>query len=396
MPDVVLLPNAVLLTRLRTTSHLRTSARRWTFVVLLPDVVLLPNAILLLDVELLALIGLLPVDGLLSVFCLMFSTRCRTPTRQQTYTHCGTFIGLIPNVVSQPDDKLLHAVGLLLVDELLSVFYPTQCFYPTTDFCPRSFIRPLLTVRRDDIISPDRRISRRPRLIARNNSSDFNWGKQMAKQRESGPPATWDIDSMLLYCDICIKEIELGNRPTTLFNKKGWTNIMKNFNSRTGRSYDRTHLKNKWDKLKKDWKLWKELLRGETGLGWNPIKRTMDSSNEWWNDKLQPRSHTRWLLISPPFANLPIPLHPTLALCADAKTKPRALSSTRPSLNPIATSDQTSTDLPTPHPTEAPVPFLHPDSSLKPMPRARRAPTFVAIFEPQPPSVSIPIPYFFG
>ncbi|PKU84921.1 hypothetical protein MA16_Dca019558 [Dendrobium catenatum] len=109
----------------------------------------------------------------------------------------------------------------------------------------------------------------------------------MAKQRECGPPATWDINNTLLYCDLCIEEIELGNRPSTHFNKEGWTNLMTKFNSRTGRSYDRTQLKNKWDHLKKDWKLWKELLRGETGLGWNPIKRTIDASNEWWNDKIQ-------------------------------------------------------------------------------------------------------------
>ncbi|KAI0507198.1 hypothetical protein KFK09_013319 [Dendrobium nobile] len=84
----------------------------------------------------------------------------------------------------------------------------------------------------------------------------------MRKQRECGPPTTWDIDSTLLYCDICIGEIELGNRPNTHFNKEGWTNLMNKFNSRTEKSYDRTQLKNKWDQLKKDWKLWKDLLRG--------------------------------------------------------------------------------------------------------------------------------------
>ncbi|PKU62948.1 hypothetical protein MA16_Dca028096 [Dendrobium catenatum] len=108
----------------------------------------------------------------------------------------------------------------------------------------------------------------------------------MRKQRECGPPVTWDFDSTLLYCDICVGEIELDNRPTTHFNE-GWTNIMKKFHSRTGRSYDLTQLKNKWNQLKKDWKLWKDLLCGETGLGWNPIKRIIDASNEWWNDKLQ-------------------------------------------------------------------------------------------------------------
>ncbi|XP_020571505.1 uncharacterized protein LOC110018511 [Phalaenopsis equestris] len=45
-------------------------------------------------------------------------------------------------------------------------------------------------------------------------------------------------------------------------------------------------LKNKWDQLKKDWKLWKELKRGSTGLGWDPVKRTIDAPEEWWAEKL--------------------------------------------------------------------------------------------------------------
>ncbi|XP_020592742.1 L10-interacting MYB domain-containing protein-like [Phalaenopsis equestris] len=49
-----------------------------------------------------------------------------------------------------------------------------------------------------------------------------------------------------------------------------------------GREYDRLQMKNKWDQLKKDWKFWKDLKRGSTGLCWDPIKRTIDVSKEWW------------------------------------------------------------------------------------------------------------------
>ncbi|XP_020579586.1 uncharacterized protein LOC110024141 [Phalaenopsis equestris] len=45
-------------------------------------------------------------------------------------------------------------------------------------------------------------------------------------------------------------------------------------------------MKNKWDQLKKDWKIWKDLKRGSTGLGWDPIKRTIDASEEWWAERL--------------------------------------------------------------------------------------------------------------
>ncbi|KAK8961377.1 hypothetical protein KSP40_PGU005216 [Platanthera guangdongensis] len=33
----------------------------------------------------------------------------------------------------------------------------------------------------------------------------------------------------LIFCDICIREIDLGNRPTTHFNKEDWGNLVKNF-----------------------------------------------------------------------------------------------------------------------------------------------------------------------
>ncbi|PKA61069.1 hypothetical protein AXF42_Ash005965 [Apostasia shenzhenica] len=46
-------------------------------------------------------------------------------------------------------------------------------------------------------------------------------------------------------------------------------------------------LKNKWDLLKRDWKLWRDLKQGSTGLGWNPMKRTIDASDDWWNEKLK-------------------------------------------------------------------------------------------------------------
>ncbi|PKU70818.1 L10-interacting MYB domain-containing protein-like [Dendrobium catenatum] len=109
----------------------------------------------------------------------------------------------------------------------------------------------------------------------------------MEKQKECGPPAVWDIESKLIFCDICIREINLGNRHTTHFNKMGWRNIMNSFNEHTGRTYDCIQLKNKWDQLKQDYILWKDLMRGETSFAWNPIKCTIDASDEWWNDKLQ-------------------------------------------------------------------------------------------------------------
>ncbi|MFQ6653461.1 hypothetical protein Gotur_024857 [Gossypium turneri] len=52
--------------------------------------------------------------------------------------------------------------------------------------------------------------------------------------------AMWDKRLTKIFCDICIKEILKGNRP-----------------------------------------------REDTSLGWNPIKRTVDTSDDWWESKLK-------------------------------------------------------------------------------------------------------------
>ncbi|KAM6578520.1 hypothetical protein CsatB_030357 [Cannabis sativa] len=46
-------------------------------------------------------------------------------------------------------------------------------------------------------------------------------------------------------------------------------------------------MKNHWDNVKKEWQLWDSLLRGETGLGWDMQRQTVDAPNEWWEEKLQ-------------------------------------------------------------------------------------------------------------
>ncbi|CAN6544943.1 unnamed protein product [Malus baccata var. baccata] len=83
----------------------------------------------------------------------------------------------------------------------------------------------------------------------------------------SNPVATWNAHNISIFCDVCIKEVEAGHRPGTHFDKNGYANIRANFKAETGHDYERKQLKNKWDALKNEWKLWKELVGKETGLG---------------------------------------------------------------------------------------------------------------------------------
>ncbi|KAL0922394.1 hypothetical protein M5K25_006377 [Dendrobium thyrsiflorum] len=109
----------------------------------------------------------------------------------------------------------------------------------------------------------------------------------MGKNREAGPSAIWSYEIIMMFCDLCLREVALGNRPNTHFNKAGWTNLVENFKEYTGRDYDRLQLKNKWDQLKKEWKLWKDLKKGAGGFGWNSKRKTIDASDEWWKGKIE-------------------------------------------------------------------------------------------------------------
>ncbi|ONI01727.1 hypothetical protein PRUPE_6G155900 [Prunus persica] len=62
--------------------------------------------------------------------------------------------------------------------------------------------------------------------------------------------AVWNNQNTTIVCDMCIKEVEAGNRP-------------------------------------EQWKIWKELIGKETGLGWNSKLRTIDSSDKWWHNKIE-------------------------------------------------------------------------------------------------------------
>ncbi|KAK8568170.1 hypothetical protein V6N12_006730 [Hibiscus sabdariffa] len=99
--------------------------------------------------------------------------------------------------------------------------------------------------------------------------------------------AIWDRRLTIVFCDLCIKEILNGNRPGTHFKKVGWVKIVNSFENETGNPYTQKQLKNRWDLLKKEWKVWKKLKENHTDLGWNPTKGTIDASEEWWENRLK-------------------------------------------------------------------------------------------------------------
>ena len=89
------------------------------------------------------------------------------------------------------------------------------------------------------------------------------------------------------FIKVCVTETLAGNRTNSHFNKLGWKNVIKAFNNLIGRNYKYRQLKNKWSSLKKDWQLWNTLIGKETRLGWDPMRQTINASNEWWDKKLK-------------------------------------------------------------------------------------------------------------
>ncbi|KAJ6795290.1 putative L10-interacting MYB domain-containing protein [Iris pallida] len=100
-------------------------------------------------------------------------------------------------------------------------------------------------------------------------------------------PANWGDNLVQVFCDLCIKNIEAGNRPSTHFSSEGWASMVEEFSKLTGKLYTKVQLKNKWDALKGDWKLWKQLKGKETDRPWDPVKKTIQASSEWWAKRLE-------------------------------------------------------------------------------------------------------------
>lgn len=99
--------------------------------------------------------------------------------------------------------------------------------------------------------------------------------------------AVWDRNLTMIFCDLCIKEKDHNCRRGTYFKKEGWSRLVANFNRETGKEYEKSQLKNRWDLLKKEWKLWKQLKGNDTWLGWDPRKNNICAPEEWWEKQLK-------------------------------------------------------------------------------------------------------------
>ncbi|CAO2190563.1 unnamed protein product [Urochloa humidicola] len=93
--------------------------------------------------------------------------------------------------------------------------------------------------------------------------------------------ADWCDENNKIACEIFADEVQKGNRETTHLSKTGYKNLIKRFKERTGLLYTKKQFKNRWDRLKADYGIWKELNK-ETGLGWDETGKNIMMTDAWW------------------------------------------------------------------------------------------------------------------
>ena len=101
-----------------------------------------------------------------------------------------------------------------------------------------------------------------------------------------GDKADWSDGFLRSLFDACKEEIEARNRPMGIFTSSGWKNVIFKFAQKSGDRQTKKQLKNKLDALKKEYSIFMKFKNCATGLGWNEEKKTVDCSNEWWDEHL--------------------------------------------------------------------------------------------------------------
>ncbi|KAL6548250.1 hypothetical protein OROGR_008671 [Orobanche gracilis] len=105
----------------------------------------------------------------------------------------------------------------------------------------------------------------------------------MGPKKDTEEEITWTNDNIINFCEVCIDYITKNGRGQLM----RWRNIEELFTKKTNKQCNFKSLKNKFDSMKKEWRLWKFLKTGETDLGWNSTTGKLNCPDEWWEKKLK-------------------------------------------------------------------------------------------------------------
>lgn len=103
--------------------------------------------------------------------------------------------------------------------------------------------------------------------------------------------AEWSTTNTRIFCELCVEQIEAGNRPIGIMTTRGYQNIAVKYLQKTGLRHSKMQLKNRWDILKALYSFWLGLLK-DTGLGWDSTQGTVSASDKYW--KQVTKGHSEW------------------------------------------------------------------------------------------------------
>ena len=94
--------------------------------------------------------------------------------------------------------------------------------------------------------------------------------------------AEWTIENTRIITELFVQQVRAGNRPNTHLTSNAYDEVVRQFKIRTGLEYTNDQLKNRWDKLRGEYGVFKKLKLKETGAGWDTERNTVKQDADWW------------------------------------------------------------------------------------------------------------------
>ena len=108
------------------------------------------------------------------------------------------------------------------------------------------------------------------------------------KSKDGGNDARngWkEPEELKTFCDLCAAQVLDDKRSGGFLKREGVDTVIKQLDE-MGKVVSYMQFKNKWDHLRKQWKVYKECFECKTGLGIDSITGKLEASDEWWTRKI--------------------------------------------------------------------------------------------------------------
>ena len=94
----------------------------------------------------------------------------------------------------------------------------------------------------------------------------------------------WTDGYTAIVCKFFVEQVRKGNRPNTHLNNVGFIEVSDRFFQSTGIVLSKMQLKNKWNKLRRDYGAWRKLMRKQRDYGaWRKLMRKQTGVGFNWN-----------------------------------------------------------------------------------------------------------------